>query len=137
MRLFLDTNIIIDVLSKREGYTDSLTVLKCCETGVVEGWVSAATITDVMYILRKHINPQQIRDAVRRLLLIVDVCSVLKSDINAAFLSDIADVEDAVQASCAARIKADYIVTRNIKDFISSPIKAVLPSSIFNLVNPT
>ena len=45
MRLFLDTNIIVDVLSKREGYVDSLTVLKSCEAGIVEGWVSAAAIT--------------------------------------------------------------------------------------------
>ena len=137
MRLFLDTNIIVDILSKREGYADSLTVLKSCEAGIAEGWVSTATITDVMYILRKHIHPQEVRDAVKRLLLIVDVTGVLKSDISAAFLSDMTDFEDAVQASCATRIKTDYIVTRNIKDFINSPIPAILPSNIVKFLNLT
>jgi predicted nucleic acid-binding protein len=134
MRLLLDTNIVIDVLSKREGYADSLAVLRYCEIGRAEGYVSATTVTDVMYIMRKRVGPGALREAVRTLLTIVDVAGVLKGDIHAAFSGAMTDFEDAVQASCAARMKADCIVTRNIKDFEQSPVSAALPQDILKLL---
>ncbi|MCL2867496.1 MAG: PIN domain-containing protein [Clostridia bacterium] len=134
MRLMLDTNIIVDVLSKRDGYEESLQLVKYCELGKAEGFVSAITVTDVMYILRKHITPSLAREAMQTLLLIVNVANVLKSDITSGFSSDMKDYEDAVQASCAERMKADYIVTRNINDFAKSPIPAILPNSAINII---
>jgi len=128
MKLLLDTNIIVDVLSQRDGYETSLQLIKHCELGHIEGFVSAITITNVMYILRKHIAPNLVREVVQTLLLMVEVANVTKSDITFGFTSEMKDYEDAVQAACAARIKADYIVTRNIKDFAKSPIPAILPS---------
>ena len=133
MKLFLDTNIIVDIISKRSGYEDSLQVLRYCETNHAKAFVSATTVTDVMYILRKHIAPEAVRNAVQTLLSIVDVAGVLKSDITSAFLSNMKDFEDAVQASCAARIKSDYIVTRNFKDFEESRIPTVSPSMALEL----
>ena len=78
MKILLDTNIIIDVLTKRKGYEDSLSLVKYCELGTVEGFVSATTVTDVMYILRKHLPPTDVRDALQILFLVVNVASVLK-----------------------------------------------------------
>ena len=133
----LDTNIIVDVISKREGYEDSLEVIRYCELEAVYGFVSAVTVTDVMYLLRKHLPPSHVREAVQTLLLIVDVANVLKSDITNAFASGMADYEDAVQASCAKRMKADYIVTRNIKDFGKSAVKAVSPGGVLTIIRET
>ncbi|MDR1322762.1 MAG: PIN domain-containing protein [Gracilibacteraceae bacterium] len=134
MILLLDTNVVLDILTKRSGYEDSRAVLRHCETGCVEGFVSAVTVTDVMYILRKHIDQGTVRDSVQTLLSIVGVAGVLKGDIAAAFISGMKDFEDAVQASCAARTKADYIVTRNVKDFEHSPIPAVSPDDMLELL---
>jgi len=134
MRFMLDTNIIIDILSKRDGYEESLRLVKYCEIGRVEGFVSAITVTDVMYILRKHIDPSHVRDAVKTLLLIVEVANVLKSDIYSAFSGEMKDYEDAVQASCAERMKADYIVTRNLKDFAKSTVPALSPSEALKII---
>ena len=134
MKLLLDTNIVVDVISKRDGFEESLKLLKLCELGIVEGFVSTTTVTDVMYILRKHIDPDGVRSAVQTLLLIVDVAGVLKSDISSAFLSNVTDFEDAVQSSCAERIKADYIVTHNIKDFGESSVPAISPSKAQELM---
>jgi len=127
MRFMLDTNVVIDILTSRDGYEDSLQVVKACELGIVEGFVSAITVNDIMYILRKHMNPKLIRETVKSLLLIVDVASVTKSDISSAFASEMNDFEDAVQSSCAERMKVDYIVTRNGRDFANSTIAAVSP----------
>ena len=133
MRLLLDTNIIVDILTKRTGYEDSRMILRYCEAGRAEGLISATTVTDVMYILRKHIAPSAVREAVQTLLSIVGVAGVLKADIIAAFASDMIDYEDAVQASCAARNKADYIVTRNVKDVEKSSVPAILPGDLLKL----
>ena len=134
MKVLLDTNIVVDILSKRKGYKESLQILKYCELGKITGCVSVITVTDIMYILRKHISPADVRNAVQALLLILDVEDILKSDISAAFASNMKDFEDALQSSCARRIKADYIVTRNIKDFETSDIPALLPEKLLEEV---
>lgn len=133
MKLFLDTNIIVDIISRRTGYEESLIVLKYCEVKKAEGLVSTATILDVMYILRKHVSPEDVKEAVQTLIAIVDVADVTKSDIVGAFASEMKDFEDAVQASCAKRNKADYIVTRNVGDFSKSPVPASLPDDVLKL----
>ena len=134
MKILLDTNIIIDVLTKRTGYEESLALIKYCELGKAEGFISATTVTDVVYIMRKHIPPAQVRDAVQTLLVIVDIAGVLKGDISSAFLSDMQDFEDAVQAACALRIGAEYIVTRNLKDFEKSPVPAISPGAVLDIL---
>ena len=133
MRVMLDTNIIVGIISKRKGYNESLSVLECCEEGSAEGIVSTTTVIDVMYILRKLTAPNTVRDAMQTLLTILDVVGVVKSDITNAFIGEIRDFEDAVQASCAARYKMDYIVTRNIKDFKNSSVQAILPDDFLIL----
>jgi len=135
MKLMLDTNIIVDVLSRRTGYEDSLQLIKHCEIGMVTCFISAVTVTDVMYILRKHVDPGLVRETVQTLLLIVDVAHVLKSDIATAFASEVGDYEDAVQVSCASRMNADYIITKNIKDFKQSIIPAITPSHVLELIS--
>ena len=134
MKLLLDTNIIIDVLTKREGYIASLSLIKHCELGKAEGLVSASTVTDIVYILRKHLLPSEMRTALQTLFLIVDIASVLKGDIAAAFLSEVRDFEDAVQSACALRIGAGYIVTRNPKDFENSPVPAISPEKMLDIL---
>lgn len=134
MKLLLDTNIIVDILSGRAGCAESLNVLRCCELGRAKGLISVSTVLDVMYILRKHISHGDVREAVRSLVAIVDVADVKRNDISGAFESDMTDFEDAVQALCAKRNKADYIVTRNIGDYQMSPVPAILPSDILKLL---
>ena len=67
------------------------------------------------------------------LLLIVDIASVGKSEISAAFASDMKDFEDAVQSACAKRLGMDYIVTRNLKDFQKSEVKAISITKMLEL----
>ncbi|MCL2204168.1 MAG: PIN domain-containing protein [Defluviitaleaceae bacterium] len=134
MKFMLDTNIVIDILSGRDGYQESLQIIKYCELGKITCFVSAVTVTDVMYILRKHIAPNLVRETVKTLLLIIDVACVLKGDIKSAFVSEVKDYEDAVQSACAKRINADYIVTRNLNDFKMSSITAVSPREALEII---
>jgi predicted nucleic acid-binding protein len=134
MKLLLDTNIVVDIISRRAGYEDSLNVLKYCEVKKAEGFVSTATVLDVMYILHKHISPEEVKDAVQTFIAIVDVVDVKKSDIIGAFNSEMTDCEDAVQALCAKRNRADYIITRNVSDFSKSFVPAILPCDVLKLL---
>lgn len=134
MKIQLDTNIIMDILTERDGYANSLQVLRYCETKMAEGYVSAITITDVMYIMRKYRTADETREAVQVLLTILAIAGITSSDISGAFSCGVDDYEDAVQALCAKRSGASYIVTRNIKDFVNSPIPAVTPEDILPIL---
>ena len=136
MKLLLDTNVLIDVLAKRAGfYRDSLETLRFCEAGGVSAFVSAVSVADVMYIMRKYLPREALRNAVKTLLAITSVADVTRGDINNAFSSAMSDYEDAVQAYCAKRIRADFIITRNTRDFAGSPVKAVTPSEFLKMVS--
>ena len=134
MKILLDTNVIIDNLARRDEHGESLRILNLCEDGSLDGVITTFTIIDTMYVLRKYLGFDKIRGSMQMLMQIVDVVPILKSDINAALKGEFADFEDAVQASCATRIKADYIVARNIKAFINSPIKALLPVEFLSIL---
>ena len=129
MKILLDTNIIIDILAKREPFlADSARILRMSEEGQIDAFITANSVTDIIYILRKYIQDRAVlKFTVQSLLSIVDVVDVLKSDILKAFELDFKDFEDALQVRCAKRIKADYIITRNLPDFIQSPIPALPP----------
>ena len=134
MKVLLDTNIVVDNLARRDEYGDSLEILNLCESGGLEGVVSTVTMMDVMYILRKYLGSAEARGAALTLMQIADVVPANKSDINAALTSDFSDFEDAVQAACAVRVKADYIVTRNVRDFKNSFVPAILPGDMLKLL---
>jgi predicted nucleic acid-binding protein len=137
VKVLIDTNIVIDNLARRDEYGESLLIHNLCESGSLEGVVTTVTIMDVMYIMRKHLGIAETRNAVQILLQIVDVVPALKGDINIALTGDFPDFEDAVQASCASRVKADYIVTRNVKDFEKSSVPAITPDDMLKLIDKT
>jgi predicted nucleic acid-binding protein len=128
--LVLDTNVVIDILTKREGYKGSLDILRLCERGAARGYITTSTATDILYLTTKILGKQPARDALKSLLESVDIIEVKKADIMGAFNHDMDDFKDAVLANCAARIKADFIVTRNLKDFRGSAVKAVAPEEV-------
>ena len=134
MKLLLDTNIIIDVASKRQGYAESGDVLRFCELPGVQGFVSTTTVMDAAYILKKYLALDGVREAVRLLHHIVDVVAVRKVDVLHALEGNWNDFEDAVHAACAARNKMDYIVTRNVGDFSASTVTAVSPDEVLKII---
>ena len=128
MKILVDANVILDILQKREPhYTDSAIVSKMCETDMIEGHISALTFANLVYIMRKELDPGSIEQVLKTLLMIFRLDDLTRSDIcNAASLRW-NDFEDAVQTVIAQRIDAQYLITRNIKDYEGSEIKALTP----------
>ena len=128
MKVLIDTNVIIDVLANREPYVEySARFLKIC--GVqVSGFIVASQTTDIFYLLcRLGMHEHSAKDIIRKLTDNIKVAGVTVVDIQNALASDVSDYEDGLLSCCAKRLKAQYIVTRNIKDFALSPVPALSP----------
>lgn len=131
MVLLIDANIILDVLLNRQEFvTDSSMIWKLCETGKAKGYVSALTFANLVYIMRKQLDPATIEDIFHKLNLIFDFTDFSVSDLTRAAGLNWKDFEDAVQSVTAERVHADYIITRNIRDFSKSKIIAFTPSEL-------
>ena len=129
MRLLIDGNVILDVLENREPHVaDSAKIWKLCETDQMEGYVSGLTFSNLVYIMRKELNPEKINEVFKSLGLIFQFTDLTVSDIAKAAELQWGDFEDALQAATAERIHADNIITRNVKDFKQSTIVAFTPA---------
>ncbi len=129
MRLLIDGNILLDVLQKRAPYyDDSAKIWKMCETNLAEGHVSVLTFANLVYVMRKELDAEGIGNILKRLSLIFTFDDLNALDISTAADMQGDDFEDAVQTATAKRIHADYIITRNVKDFKKSNVMALTPS---------
>ena len=85
MKLLIDANILLDVLQKREPhYRDSALIWKLCETEQAEGCVSALSIANLVYIMRKELSPETIEDVLGKLSLIFSIVELTPADIAKA-----------------------------------------------------
>lgn len=127
--VLIDTNIFIDVLQDRIPFTDnSQAVIGLVTQKKIKGAVAAHSITNLWYILRKTHSDEERRNYILSLFEIFDVVSIDKNRLVAALEnSNFKDFEDCLQDECAYAINADYIITRNAKDFESSMVKALTP----------
>jgi len=118
VKVFVDTNVLIDVLAKRQPfYKDSAAVWTLAEQGKIEGLVSAVSFTNIFYVVRKL---EDAKTARHMLGLLRDVFTPASCDaqiLNLALASDFKDFEDAVQYFTAVQAEADCMVSRNPSDF--------------------
>ena len=120
MKVLIDTNVLIDYISLREPFThDAEKILSLCKDKKIQGCIAAHSIMNAFYILRKQFSVDERRDK---------ITASLEN-------YDFADIEDCLQTECAKDFLADYIVTRNIKDFQNSMIPPILPDEFLKMVN--
>jgi predicted nucleic acid-binding protein len=131
----IDTNVIIDVYQNRLDLVEnSSKVLRLSETNKIMGFITASTITDIYFILGRHIKDRRaLKALVQTLLTSVTLSDVLAKDVTDSFNLPMSDFEDALLAQCAKRLRTDYIVTRNIEDFINSPVKPITPDDFLDM----
>lgn len=131
MRLFLDANVLLDVLLARQPFVnDSEQVLNLCAKNVFDGCCSGLTICNLMYILRKHCTMDVARSCMREFSTYVEIVDVKSSAVASALHSINSDFEDVVQAMCAVDCHADAIVTRDKSGFADSGITIYTPAEL-------
>lgn len=129
MKLLIDANILLDVLQNREPHVKSSALIwKLCETEQAEGYISALSFADLVYVMRKELSPAAVGEVQKKLGLIFRYTELSVADISKAAEMMWDDFEDAVQAATAERIHADMIITRNVRDFTKSRIPAYTPA---------
>ncbi|MGQ9558074.1 MAG: PIN domain-containing protein [Desulfurispora sp.] len=129
MKILIDTNVILDVLAKREPFfAPAAKIIFLSAEEKVEAYITSNIVTDIYYIACRHyMQESQARDMLYKLLKIIGVLEVGYRDCLKAFELPMTDYEDALLAVCAKRVNADYIVTRDLEHFRNSPVSPISP----------
>lgn len=121
MKVFLDTNIVLDLLLERDGYEEAARILQLQEEEKFTVCVSILTMVNVAYVYRKTVGQRMAVVNLKYLSALMEVLPMDGAMLQQAIYQDGPDFEDILQAVCAAEAGCNYIVTRNQKDFVTPP----------------
>ncbi|MCF8238639.1 MAG: PIN domain-containing protein [Saprospiraceae bacterium] len=123
-RLFVNTNIILDLLAAREPFVEEAQILfSMSETATVDLFTSALSIANTAYILNRQLDSTSTRSLLRKFRTLVHIAPFSQTIIDLAIQDDaFTDLEDGFQYYTALNLPADAIITRNLRDFRSSAL---------------
>lgn len=136
MDVLIDTNVVLDVLQSREPFSkDSKKILALCIQAKLNGFMTAHSLCDIFYILRKDLNVAERLSLINRLCKYMTIISEHQSDFEAVSKNPLTkDLEDGLQMESAKNHSLNYIITRNVKDFANSTVSALTPSDFLEKV---
>lgn len=127
MTVFVDNDVILDVLLKRKNFEHSKLLLSSIEDKQVKAYTSPLIFTNSFYIISKLNDKKKAWSAIKKIRLLFKVVKVTEGVVDLALASDFIDFEDAVQYYAALAQKVDYLITRNKKHYINTKIPVVTP----------
>ena len=135
MIALFDTDVVIDLFLDRQPFAEAAALMfSKVEEGVVQGFVSATTITTIYYLATKAIGIKKAKLATQKILSLLDVASVDRAVIEGALEGKYKDFEDGVIAEAARQIQANVIITRNVRDYKTSPVPAHSPAEMLKIL---
>ena len=135
MRILADLNVLLDVIQSREPhYAASAQVLSEVARGGIESVVPGHAVTTIHYIVSKYSNRDAADEAVDWILGDFEVVGEGETILLRARGLPMDDFEDAVVAAAAEAVRCDWIITRNVADFERSPIRAMTPAELLELL---
>lgn len=134
-KILIDTNVLLDYLLERDSFfEDAKKVILSCADGKAKGCIAAHSISNMFFILRKDYNTKERREVLLNLCKIFDIEGIDKAKLISGLSNeDFSDFEDCLQMECARSYGADYIVTRNVSDYVTSEVKAIEPKDYLKL----
>lgn len=128
-KVFLDTNILVDLIADRKPFSKfAIQIFQSSESNKIQLFTSSHSIATTYYLLKKFVDDKSLRSTLLGLFEYLTVVPVNADILTKGLRSKQKDFEDAVQIFCATSIeKMDCIVTRNIKDFKGSEIPVLAP----------
>ncbi len=138
MKVFLDVNVVLDVLLDRQPWVASARALwKACDEGRATGYVSAISLPTLFYIVRKAAGLDNAFDAIDLCLQTFEICAVDGLILTNACSMAGSDFEDNVQIACAVQMGVDAIVSRDVKGLNNPHVPVRSPDEIVALLaNP-
>ena len=135
-KVFLDANVLIDVVMNRAIFVEnSSKVLQMGLDGDCELWVSDLTMVTVSFYAKKNRTLEQLYEVMKELRSIIQVASTGAAAIDWALQQGFHDFEDAVQYNAALHCGAEYIITRNERDYPYSEIPVISPLEFLKINN--
>jgi predicted nucleic acid-binding protein len=135
-RLFIDSDILLDTLLKREPFHSYAQILLMeCEKRNVQLNTSALVISNVHYVLSRSIGSPTSRNKIKELIKAVKVLSFENDIVDLALDSNFTDFEDAIQYLIAKRYNCEAIITRNVRDFKGSDVTVFTPEMFLKTLN--
>jgi len=127
--LFLDTNVVIDLLGEREDYYDDIAkIVSLADKGKIKLTVSALTYSTLFYILSRFESKEIVKEKIRKFKTIAKTADLTDKIMDKGLSSKFGDFEDALQYYCALKTGSSMIITRNEKDFKTSEIPVFNPN---------
>ena len=128
MKIFIDVNVFIDVMTKRSGWSESLRVLNLARRSQeIESWTSALTLPLLYFFRRRVVDEATARADAQAILKALRLEPLSQTVLDRALASEGPDFEDNIQLASAELISANHLITRNKKDFDTSRIIVLAP----------
>lgn len=135
MKVFLDTNIIIDFYDRREQfYTPAAVIFDLAYKGKIKLYVSAVTFVNAFFLLRKAYSRHELYNSMRELASLCKITETDEATVKKCLDEERTDFEDAVQYESAMRHNVDVVVTRNVKDFSGFAKNVLTPTDFLNQI---
>lgn len=133
-KLFLDTDVILDVIFKREPhFMDSQKLMSLVEKDFFCGYTSSLIIANCYYIVSNNKDQKTALKAISKLRSVLYILPFTDKEIGESLSSDIKDFEDGIQYFICMNNKIDNLITRNISDYKNMDINALTPKDFMNL----
>lgn len=133
-KILFDSDVIIDVLMQRQPYLEkSIQALDTANDPNRQAYIAAHAITNIFYIIRRQIGTIEALAAIEHLLQKTEIARVDDLIIRTALKTKTKDFEDAVTMATAKAVGVEIIITRNIKDYVNSPVPAVSPQTFLTM----
>ena len=116
-RVFFDTNIMLDLIQERPGFSAAARILQKQENGEIKVCMSILSMADIAYVLRKTVPVTLIVPTLKQISSIVEIVPMDDKQLQEALLMDGPDFEDLMQLSCAVANNCSVILTHNPRDF--------------------
>jgi predicted nucleic acid-binding protein len=134
-KLFLDTNVILDLLGEREPFYESIAkIASLADKGKIKLTVSTLSYSTVFYLLSKYEDKEEVKEKLRKFKVLSDTSDLTEKIIDKALSSNFLDFEDALQYHCALEMDCNILITRNGKDFKESEIPIMTPDEYLNSI---
>ena len=135
MKLFFDTNVMLDFLGERDPfYISAAKIATLADKRKLEIVVSALSYGTISYFLTKYYGLEKTKDKLRKFKVISKICELDELIIEKGLNSDFTDFEDSLQYYSALRTECDIIITRNAKDFKKSEIPIMTPDEFLKSI---
>ena len=128
MNVFLDTNVLIDLIDKREPFYNEIAIIATlAENKKIKLAASSLSFVNTVYVVSRNIEEKLVLEALRKFRFICEVSDIDEIVIDKSLISNFNDYEDAVQYFSAVHHRSEVILTRNKKDFKNSEIPVMTP----------